>query len=677
MAGHDSVVVMPTGGGKSLTFQLPALIMEGTAIVVSPLIALMQDQVDSLIQNGIAAAFLNSSMTGATQNDVIAKVERGQIKLLYVAPERMVTRSFYEMMCRIRISLIAIDEAHCISSWGHDFRPEYAQMYYLKAKFPEVPIIALTATADKATRQDIVKQLRLPNPEVYLLSFDRPNITMNVRPGIKRIEQIIRILGDYTRESGIIYSLSQKSTEQIAERLKKAGFNAAAYHAGLPPDTRRKVLSDFIADRTKIVCATVAFGMGINKSNVRFVMHYNMPKNVEGYYQEIGRAGRDGLPSVAYLFYSYADLSTLEGFINQASPMAEIERAKLMRMRDFSESYSCRGTMLLSYFGETPTTNCKHCDNCETPPEGFDGTIVAQKALSAVTRLEQKAATNMLINVLRGMHTADLIRAGYDRIRTYGAGREYSHLDWQQFIIQLQNQGILEIDMTDNHFVKLTPLSQLVLQGIQPVTLRKIVFGKKTEVPLEVPTKLTKREEMRILVQTRLKEFRFKLAEEQGIVPTHIFDDRTIVQLAEKRPIHISQFIKIEGVTQVKAAKFGHEFTQEMCRIYIEIKDMLKGMKGETHKLTFAYYQANYEPEAIATERGYSVNTIFSHYGILWDEKYPIELDRIFPPGAYQTLATEWEKTPDVHHLNVCERLDNLYPIGMVQLVKRLEDARK
>ncbi|MEO6760620.1 MAG: RecQ family ATP-dependent DNA helicase, partial [Saprospiraceae bacterium] len=400
---RDTLVLMPTGGGKSVCFQIPALTLEGTAIVISPLIALMKDQVEGLRANGVAAAFMNSSLDSAQSRQVEDAVLDGRIKLLYVSPEKIVSQNFQSLLKRMKISLFAVDEAHCISAWGHDFRPEYTQLRFLKDQFPQIPVIALTATADKLTRKDIAEQLHLQNPTVFLASFDRPNITLQVRPGQKRFEQIVDFLKKNPKQSGIIYCTGRKTCQIVAEKLNAKGFKAAFYHAEVPPAQRNKVQEDFINDRTPIICATIAFGMGIDKSNVRFVIHYNLPRNLEGYYQEIGRAGRDGSKAQALLFFSYGDLQTYRDMIEQGESsleQKELKLAKLHRMYQYAEAPVCRRKTVLNYFGEPYEGTCGNCDVCQHPPQYFDGTLAAQKALSALLRTGEKVGMNLLVEIL-------------------------------------------------------------------------------------------------------------------------------------------------------------------------------------------------------------------------------------------------------------------------------------
>ena len=413
---NDTLVLMPTGGGKSICYQIPAVTMEGVAVVVSPLISLMKDQVEGLQATGIKASFLNSSLSSSEQRAVEDDIFNQNIDLIYVSPEKIVSPNFLSLLKRVKIALFAIDEAHCISSWGHDFRPEYTQLKFIKRHFPTTPIIALTATADKATRKDIAAQLDMYQPKIFVASFDRPNLSLEVKPGQKKFEQIMQFVKKRPNQPGIIYCLSRKNTENLADKLQMAGLDAKAYHAGLPPSQRSKVQEDFINDRTEIVCATVAFGMGIDKSNVRWVIHYNLPKNIESFYQEIGRAGRDGTNASTLLFYSFADIRTLREILtNSDSAQVDLKLAKLERMQQYAESLSCRRKILLNYFSEPFEKACGNCDVCKNPPQYFDGTVIAQKALSAVYRLKQRVGSSMLIDVLRGSNRREIFDRGYNQ----------------------------------------------------------------------------------------------------------------------------------------------------------------------------------------------------------------------------------------------------------------------
>ncbi|MBJ2172675.1 DNA helicase RecQ [Aureibaculum sp. A20] len=557
LSGKDVMTIMPTGGGKSICFQLPALALSGTTIVISPLIALMKDQVDSLLANGISASYYNSSQESYIQNETLKNLQAGELKLLYVAPESL--QNLIPHFESIKISLIAVDEAHCISSWGHDFRPAYTKLGHLKKQFPNTSIAAFTATADSATQQDIVTQLNIPEAEVHLSSFDRKNLYLEVRPGNNRIDQILKYLDSRPDESGIIYCLSRKSTEKLASKLNSTGFKAKAYHAGLSADERSSIQEDFINDRTPIIAATIAFGMGIDKSNVRWVIHYNMPKNIEGYYQEIGRGGRDGLPADNLLFYSYADVVMLRKFA-KGSSNEEYQIAKLERMQQFAEALSCRRIALLNYFGEHFTENCGNCDICTSPPNYFDGTILTKKVCSAVTRLEEQEATGMVIDVLRGAQNAQVLEKGYQNIKTYGTVKDTSWVDLQQYVIQMINQGILEIRFHENGRLVLTPLA------------KKVLFKDK-KVQLAILPKLEDKIEEKVITSKapsnlfqKLRELRLVIAKEEKVPAYIIFSDASLKDMEKKLPKSKADFKQIQGAGKVKTDKYGSRFMGVIAR---------------------------------------------------------------------------------------------------------------
>lgn len=566
-SGKDALVLMPTGGGKSVCFQIPAVTLPGTCIVVSPLISLMKDQVEGLRANGIAAAFINSAIDSREQLRVEESFYAGELDLLYVSPEKLVSGNFVSILKRGKINLFAIDEAHCISAWGHDFRPEYTQMGMLKQHFPKVPVVALTATADKLTRKDIVDQLKLKEPAIFIASFDRPNLSLEVRPGQQRLQQIEDFVRKHPKEAGIIYTLSRKATEDIAEKLKQKGFKAEAYHAGLSPDRRSKIQDHFINDNLLIICATVAFGMGIDKSNVRWVIHYNLPKNLEGYYQEIGRAGRDGAKADTLLFYSFADVSMLRDIIQNGENAAqnEIQLVKLERMQQYAESLACRRRILLAYFSENLSENCGNCDICRNPPQSIDGTVIAQKALSAVYRLNEQVPMGMLIDVLRGSGRREIKQLGYDTIKTYGAGRDFSQWDWQHYLMQLINLGYLEVAYDAANVLRLTSASQDVLfknrnvELIKPTSYKERQEQEQANAKTKVPAQL-KRESMDKDLFEHLRQVRKEIAQKEGIPPYLIFSDATLQDMASSKPQTEDDMLAVSGVGEKKLVQFGYRF---------------------------------------------------------------------------------------------------------------------
>ncbi|MHA7944303.1 DNA helicase RecQ [Formosa sp. 3Alg 14/1] len=624
LEGNDALVIMPTGGGKSMCFQVPALLFEGITIVVSPLIALMKDQVDGLKANGIDANFYNSSQSSEEQQAILEQVIKAELKLLYVAPESLAGLS--NILNERYVSCIAIDEAHCISSWGHDFRPSYQQLGFLKKSLPNIPIIALTATADKATRQDILDQLQIPNAQQFISSFDRQNISLEVRSGTEKVKQIISFVKKHPNQSGIIYCLSRKNTEELAKKLNSNGIPATAYHAGLNFNERNKVQEDFVYDTTQVVCATVAFGMGIDKSNVRWVIHHNMPKNIEGYYQEIGRGGRDGLKAHALLFHSYADVIQLRRFASGASN-EEVQIAKLERMKQFSEATTCRRKILLSYFGELLEENCGNCDVCKNPPQIFDGTIIAQKILSAVYRLKEKEAIGTILDVLRGSHNANILEKGYDKLKTFGIGRDVAWKDWQHFIIQLMNQGYCEIAFHKNNALQLTEFSNNVLFKGAKVSLTRPVHIAEPKVKEKVKRTKVKRGTSKTTADSlfeRLRQLRYKISKEENIPAYLIFSDKTLMEMERDRPMSIMDLMDVSGVGQHKAETYGDEFIEEIMK-FLGSKPKTE-KKRSTHLVTYDLYKKGLSIEEISMQRKLRDTTVYSHIAKLHSDGKDINI---------------------------------------------------
>lgn len=624
MVGNDSLVIMPTGGGKSICYQLPALVMDGACVVVSPLISLMKDQVEALRQNGVSAAFLNSSLNTLEQNQIEESFLSGDIKILYVSPEKLLTRNFFNILKSVTLNLIAVDEAHCISQWGHDFRPEYTKLDFLKKHFPQVPIMALTATADKATRTDILNQLGVPEAKTFLASFDRPNLSLTVRSAQGRLETIIGMIKQAPEESGIIYCLSRKSCESVAEKLQAKGIDADFYHAGLPADVRDKTQERFIRDDLKIVCATIAFGMGIDKSNVRWVIHYNLPKNLESYYQEIGRAGRDGLDSRTLLFFSYGDVVQLKQFIEESAQKPLLE-AKLQRMQQYAEATTCRRKVLLSYFGEQLEEDCGNCDVCRNPPKFMDATVLAQKALSAVVRSGQKIGMRLLIDVLRGSHQQEVFRLGLHEIKTYGAGKEHSYFEWQHFIGQFLNLGLLEVAFDQHNALRVTDLGTRALKAEVPVQITKPENAEERKQRM-APAKPKKSEQQVSELFDRLKILRKKIAEEQEIPAYVVFNDATLEEMAAQRPIDEDQLLEISGVGQRKVDQYGDRFIREIIAYVKEKTEQGEKIKGATHLVTHQLLLEGLSPEQIAEKRNLNPVTIYSHLATLYEQGKEIEI---------------------------------------------------
>jgi len=658
LGGKDTVVLMPTGGGKSICFQIPAVVSAGVCVVVSPLIALMKDQVEALKANGIPAAYINSSVGQSEANDVARAALSGHLKLLYVSPEKLLSDGFLVFLNRINISLFAIDEAHCISSWGHDFRPEYTQLGALRTHFPGIPIIALTATADRLTKRDIITQLSLQQPKVFLSSFDRPNINLIVRPGQNRVDGVIDFMARHPNEAGIIYCLSRKQCETLAGKLQQKGLKASYYHAGMTPNQRGSVQEKFLQDDLQVIVATIAFGMGIDKSNVRWVIHYNLPKNIEGYYQEIGRAGRDGTPATALLFYSFADVMQMREMVTKDVParQAQLNTAKLERMQQFAEAASCRRRILLHYFSEDLGRDCGNCDICRNPPTTFDGTLLAQKALSAAFRSREKPAINLLIDILRGMRNQAVLSGGYDQIKTYGAGGDLPYLDWYSYLHQMLNDGLFYIAYEEGYALKITDRGQQVLKGQLPVSLKKFQPAEKAEkgsrakkaAAAEAASTVAGTPEARLF--EHLRKLRKQIADEQGVPPYVVFTDATLQAMALEQPTSRMAMLAVSGVGMKKFETYGEAFIKLILehatpRTIPAEADLPPPFSedfnpaprsaaakaadrpsNESENTTFQLHRQGLTPEQIAEQRGMALSTIRQHLERLYAQGHDLRL---------------------------------------------------
>jgi ATP-dependent DNA helicase RecQ len=650
---EDVVVLMPTGGGKSLCYQIPALMSDGLAIVVSPLIALMKDQVDALKNVGIEAAFLNSTQTATQQVEVFRDIRSGKLKLLYVAPERILQTNdqFFEFIKSTDVSLFAIDEAHCISSWGHDFRPEYGQLARLKKEFPQVPMIALTATADKLVRNDIIEKLGIPNAKVLVSSFNRPNIKYIVEPKRNSYGRLLDYLEERKEDSGIIYCLSRNSVDSLAEDLRSEGYSALPYHAGLDKQTRDRHQDAFLNDEAKIMVATIAFGMGIDKSNVRFVVHMDLPKNIESYYQETGRAGRDGLPSEALLFFSTADVIKLKGFVEVEgnSEQTEVMLKKLDRMADFGALKTCRRKFLLNYFSEGLDEDCDNCDNCGTSFEKFDGTIIAQKALSAVVRTGQRLGLAYLVDFLRGSKSQKLWEE-HKRLKTYGVGADVSKEEWFQYFRDLIAQGFLRQKEGNYPTIALSEKGWEVLRGNTTVELFRITepeAGKQASEPAEQLPYFKD-------LLDELKQKRTAFARAENLPPYIVFSDVSLIEMATYLPQNETEMLRISGVGDMKLEKYGEDFLVTI-RDYCERNDLSSRIRFKTRErkrkqrtnrnangddtftVSLKMFRSGKSPAEIAESRGLALSTIEGHLA-RFVATGEVQLDEIVPPHKIEPI---------------------------------------
>lgn len=668
-SGRDAVVLMPTGGGKSLCYQLPALMLEGCVVVVSPLIALMEDQVAALIANGIPAAAIHSNQEEYANRDILEKAAAGMIRLLYVSPERLLA-DIDTWVSNVKISLFAIDEAHCISQWGHDFRPDYTKLSAVKQRFPSVPVMALTATADRLTRDDIITQLGLVNPLRWTGSFNRPNLSLKVVQGAQKkqkVAEITRMLRKYPNDSGIVYTLSRKGAEELHNTLSVLGFRSAVYHAGLTPQARAEAQKAFTDNDVQVVCATIAFGMGIDKSNIRWVVHYNLPGNIESYYQEIGRAGRDGLPSETVLFYSYQDVIMRQHFLEESGrPLIAAE--KLEWMQKFAEATVCRRRMLMSYFGEVMDHDCGNCDVCLDPPSRIDGTVLVQKAGSAILRTGQQVGILTLTDILRGSSRSEIRQKGYDLIKTYGVGRDLSAQEWNAYIGQMIQLGLFEVAYDEQNHLRVTPYGMQAVYGKVPVELSTFVpfvhKGKKTD---DRQAKRTVSQDPTLQLFEQLKAVRRAVAAASSLPAEAVFNDPALLEMARQRPAAIEDLLKVSGVSERKAVRYGKKFLTAIRKF----EGLGASMpQGSTYKETLILHNAGVPLGEIAEIKGVKVDTILGHIAKLIDE------DMITNFGAYISRR-DYEhiiKTIESEEKDALNAIYESYSSGIINLAKSIRN---
>jgi len=681
LQGRDVVMVMPTGGGKSLCFQLPSLLMNKMVVVISPLIALMKDQVDNLRANGFMAAALNSAQPSAQERDILDTCLEGRMNLLYLSPERLMNELSF--LSHLNIGLFAIDEAHCISSWGHDFRPEYTRLSVLKERFNHIPVMALTATADKITRKDIIRQLNLADPSVFVASFNRPNLSLSVRSGLAsrdKYKEIIRFIQDRSGTTGIVYCLSRKETEKVAGLLAEQGISSAYYHAGLNAESRKQVQEDFINDNIRVICATIAFGLGIDKPDVRWVIHNNLPKNIESYYQEIGRSGRDGMPSETILYYNTQDLIMLRQFAED-SGQRELQLEKLQRMQQFAEADVCRRRILITYFGENFEEDCGNCDVCKAPREHVDGTVIAQKAISALLRMQEKAGAQLLIDVLRGSRKAEILQNNYHKLKTYGAGTGISYYDWQSYILQMLNLGVFEMAYDDHFFLKVTPYGREIVYGKKSLQLvkprpfapKEITRKSKIQVVKEVmsyASEVSEDEQLR----DRLRMLRRNLAVEEQVPAYIIFNDVTLNELVENKPASREELLNIAGISSVKAGKYGD-------RILDTIGGQARqksGSKTGTVEKTYELLKQGLEPGEIAAIRKLHINTVYGHLEQLILRNMIRDTPGLFSEEEYhRVLAASHILPPEARLKEYYEYFEEAIPYSTIRLALAMKKQKE
>ena len=685
LAGKDVFALLPTGGGKSLCFQLPAMTRAGLTVVVSPLIALMKDQVDGLQAGGVPATFLNSSLGPGESRPRLRGLHQGEYRLLYVAPERLVLSGFLSDLQRWNVNLLAVDEAHCISEWGHDFRPEYRQLASMRELFPKVPLMALTATATERVRKDIVTHLKLREPCCYVASFNRPNLTYRVFAKEQPYAQVLEFIRRRPRESGIVYCQARKTTESVANRLSEDGVRARPYHAGLTPEERSRNQELFLRDEVRVICATIAFGMGINKPNVRFVMHYDLPKNIEGYYQETGRAGRDGLPSECVLLFSAGDVVKQLKFIEEKPDPKErqIAHAQLQQMVHYAENASCRRQELLAYFGEQfETDDCRGCDNCLSPRDTYDGTLAAQKFLSCVYRVRQQSGfdfgLNQIVEVLAGADTENVRKWQHEKLSTYGIGREHTRAEWKSIGRQLVRLGLMSQAADKFNVVTLTGDGLSLLKQRKNVRLTHPITAPETKV--HQPGEIACDEEL----FEQLRQLRKRLADERGVPPYIVFSDVSLRQMAREYPSNESEFAGISGVGQKKLVEYGGLFLQEIAaylrmnprQIFADdsfspprVPAAKAGVSDTVHE-TLRRFRAGDSVESIAASRGLAASTIFGHLAEAMATGEPIDIGRFLSPEERAEIETNFKKFGFEALSPVFQALGGRYDYGRLRLLR-------